>query len=536
MESIGTYDFIIVGAGSAGAVIANRLTEQSDWRVLLLEAGASSHPYSRIPVSFGLLIDHPSANWRYRSQPEKGTANREIPVPRGRLLGGSSAINGLVFVRGQPLDYDTWGQLGNRGWSFNDVLPIFKRMEHYEHGADELRAQGGPLRVSEATDDGPLYDAIRAAAKELGIPPNSDYNGASQEGIVRTQTTISNGVRMSTARCYLYPIQNRSNLHIETRAHTRKILLDGKQCTGVQFEQGGQIREALASKEVIVCAGGVASPQLLELSGIGQPELLKSYGIEIKHELTGVGEHLRDHILARIQFHVRRPQLSYNKRMQGLGPAWQVLRYVFQKRGFMSLPSAPMLAFLKTREDMETPDVQMHIVPYAVKNPKKRQLHKFPGMTVGVYQLRPESLGSIHIQSSDPHHQPAIRFNFLSDPIDRNAMISGVRLIRRIMDTKAMLDIRGDEFSPGSKIQSDEEILDYIRSNSETAYHPIGTCRMGNSPGSVVDDRLRVHGLSGLRVADGSIMPTMVSGNTNAACIMIGEKASDLIKEDNRVN
>ncbi len=527
-----SFDFIIVGAGSAGSALANRLTENGRWRVLLLEAGARSHPFSRIPVSFGLLIDHPTANWRYSSQPEKTTANRRIPVPRGRLLGGSSSINGLVFVRGQQLDYDTWRQFGNRSWSFEDVLPVFRRMEHYEHGADELRAQGGPLRVSKATDDGPLYDAIRAAAKELGLPHNPDYNGVTQEGIVRTQTTISNGIRMSTARCYLDPVRKRPNLRIETDAHACKLVLEGKHCTGVVYGQGGRTVEATAGRDVILCAGGIASPQLLELSGIGQPDLLRSHGIEVVHELPAVGEHLRDHINARIQYHMQRPELSYNKRMQGIGPVWQVLRYVFQKRGFMSLPSAPMLAFLKTREDLETPDVQMHIVPYAVKNPKKRQLHKFPAMTIAVYQLRPESQGSVHIQSSDPHEQPAIRFNFLTDRIDQDAMTGGFRLIRKIMATDAMQTVRGDEYSPGAEVESDAEILDYIRQNSETAYHPIGTCRMGPGPDAVVDDRLRLHGVSGLRVADGSIMPTMVSGNTNAACIMIGEKAADFIRQD----
>ena len=260
-----SYDFIIVGAGSAGSVLANRLTEKSQWRVLLVEAGAKSHPYSRIPASFGLLIDHPTANWRYSSQPEEGTANRRIPVPRGKLLGGSSSINGLVFVRGQQLDYDTWGQLGNRGWSYDDVLPTFKKMEHYEHGSNELRSQGGPLRVSEATDEGPLYDAIREAANELGIPHNPDYNGASQEGIVRTQTTISNGVRMSTARCYLKPVEKRKNLRIETGAHTQRVLIEGSKCTGIEYKSNGKLVRANASKEVIICTGGVASPQLMEL-------------------------------------------------------------------------------------------------------------------------------------------------------------------------------------------------------------------------------------------------------------------------------
>ena len=526
------YDFIIVGAGSAGAALAHRLSENPRWRILLLEAGAPSHPFSRVPVSFGLLIDHPTANWRYSSEPEEFTANRRIPVPRGKLLGGSSSINGLVFVRGQPLDYDTWRQMGNPGWSFQDVLPVFRRMEHYEQGADDLRSEGGPLRVSEATEKGPFYDALRAAARELGLTHNPDYNGATQEGIVRTQTTISRGVRQSTARCYLQPVRNRPNLRIESRAHTRRLVLDGTRCTGVVYRQGERTVEAHASREVIVCSGAVATPQLLELSGIGRPDVLGSHGIEVTHALSGVGENLRDHINARIQFHAQRPELSYNQRMKGIGPAIQVLHYLFRQRGFMSLPSAPMLAFLKTSPHMDTPNVQMHIVPYAVKNPKKRQLHDFPGMTIAVYQLRPESLGSIHIKSPDPAEHPAIRFNFLSDPIDQDAMINGFRLIRKIADTEAMRSVLRDEYSPGADTRSDEEILDFIRSTAETAYHPIGTCRMAPAPAGVVDERLRVHGLSGLRIADASIMPTMVSGNTNGACIMIGEKASDLLKED----
>ncbi len=530
-------DFIVIGGGSAGAALVNRLTENGRWSVLLLEAGRASHPYAMIPASFGLFIDHPGVNWRYFSEPEEGTAHRKIPVPRGKMLGGSSSINGLVFVRGQPLDFNSWAQFGNRGWSFDDVLPIFRRMENFEQGGDGFRAEGGPLHVSEVPDQSPLYDALFAAAREIGIPKNPDYNGASQEGICKTQVTIRNGRRMSTAHCYLRPAGKRPNLRIMADTMVHRLLLDGSRCVGVAYEHKGEMVEVHAGKEVIVSAGGVASPQLLELSGIGDPDVLKRHGIEVRHALDGVGDNLRDHMNARIQWRITKAGLSYNERMRGLGKAREALRYAFSRRGFLSLPSAPLLGFFKTRPELDMPDIQSHLVPYTIKNAKLRQLHDEPGMTLACYQLRPESLGSIHIRSPDPRAQPAIRFNFLSDPLDRQTMIDGVRLLRRLAGAKAMDPIRGEELSPGTAVSSDDEILAWIRENAETAYHPIGTCRMGPAGRkTVVDDRLRVHGLSGLRVADASIMPTMISGNTNAASIMIGEKASDMIKEDHGVS
>lgn len=526
------FDYVIVGAGSAGAVLANRLTEDGKAKVLLVEAGKASHPYSRLPASFGLLIDHPGANWRFLSEPEPGTNNRQIPVPRGKLLGGSSAINGLVFVRGQPLDYDTWAQMGNRGWSYDDVLPLFRRMETYESGSGEHRGSGGPLRVSVVPDKNPLYDALFAAAEHAGYRRNDDYNSRDQEGIVKTQATISRGRRMSTAFCYLAPAMRRPNLKIVTEALTREIVLDGRRCTGIRYERGGQVTEVRARREVLVCAGGVSSPQLLELSGIGNPEILKAHGIEVRHALPAVGENFRDHIAARIIWKVKVPAVSYNHRARGLRLLREVVHYLASGGGFLSLPSAPILAFLKTRPELATPDVQMHFVPYSVKDPKRRKLQTFPSMTVACYQLRPESLGSIHIRSSDPKAQPAIRFNFLSDPIDRQTMVDGFRMMRRIVEAPPMDPYRGEEFSPGPDVNTDDEIIAWMRAKSETAYHPVGTCRMGPGPNAVVDERLRVHGIEGLRVADGSIMPTMASGNTNAACIMIGEKAADMVRAD----
>jgi len=527
---VNSYDYVIVGAGSAGAVLANRLTEDGRTRVLLVEAGSSGHPYSRLPVSFGLLIDHPGANWRFRSEPEPGTNNREIPVPRGKLLGGSSAINGLVYVRGQPLDYDTWAQMGNRGWSWDDIAPVFKRMEGYEQSGSPERGRDGPLRISVVPDRNPLYDAIFAAAEEAGYRRTADYNGYEQEGIGKTQATIGGGRRMSTAHCYLAPAMKRPNLDIVTGALTEKVVLEGRRCTGIVYESGGRKVEARAGRAVILSAGAVGTPQILELSGIGRPSVLQAAGLAVQHELAAVGENFRDHIAGRIVWKVKVPGVSYNDKARGLGLAREIVKYLALGGGFLSLPSAPIVAFLKTRADLQTPDVQFHFVPYSVKNAKERKLQTFPSMTVACYQLRPESLGSIHIRSADPKAQPAIRFNFLADHIDQQAMVAGFRMMRRIINSKALDAYRGEEFSPGKDVETDDQILGWMRQYSETAYHPIGTCRMGPGPNAVVDDRLRVHGIEGLRIADASIFPTMPSGNTNAASIMVGERASELIR------
>ena len=533
-EMTAEVDFIIVGAGSAGAALASRLTESGRHRVLLLEAGAASHPYSRMPASFGLLISDPAANWCYKSTPEEATANREIPVPRGKLLGGSSSINGLVYVRGQPLDYDTWAQRGNRGWSYDDVLPIFKRMENYEHGSDDMRAQGGPLHVCESYDQSPLYEAIFRAGEAVGIRRNPDYNGADQEGFVRTQTTIKNGIRQSTAVAYLDPARKRENLKVVTGALATRLILEGKRCVGVAYRVANSEEvEVRAGREVIVSCGGVAAPQLLELSGIGRPDVLKPLGIEVKHELPAVGENLRDHINARMVWRLKQRGMSYNERMAGLIPrGWQFLRYLTTRRGFMAMPSAPLLGFLKTRSELETPDIQVHVMPYVIRDAKRRLLHDWPGMTMTCYQLRPESLGTIHARSADAREHPEIRFNFLSDALDRQTMTDGLRLIRKVAEAAPLDPLRGEEVEPGNGATSDEDLLNHVRNTANTAFHPVGTCRMGPGADCVVDARLRVHGIAGLRVADASIMPTMVSGNTNAAAIMIGEKASDMIRED----
>ena len=527
-----SYDYIIVGAGSAGCVLANRLSENGRFRVLLLEAGPKTHPLSRIPISFGLLLDNPAANWCYRSEPEDNTAHREIPVPRGRTLGGSSAINGLVFVRGQPLDYDTWAQLGNRGWSFEDLLPVFKRMESFDGGEDEFRGRTGLLRVSENDDESPLYDALFKAGQQVGLPHNPDYNGADQEGLCKTQVTVYKGRRMSTAHCYLRPAQKRPNLRIEHSALSQQLLFDGKRCTGVRYARQGQIHEAHAGREVILSAGAINSPQLLELSGIGNETILREHGIEVRHHLPGVGENLRDHIAPRLKWHITQAKVTYNDRARGLGLGREALRYALKRKGFLSIPSGPVLAFFRTREGLESPDIQLHFVPFLIGNLKKRTLAKEPGITIPCYQLRPESTGSIHIKSESPTTHPAIRFNFFSAALDRETLLAGVRFTRRLIEMPAMEHLRGAELAPGKDVQTDDELLDWMRATAETAYHPVGTCKMGQDPMAVVDEKLRVRGIDGLRVTDGSIMPTLVSGNTNGACIMIGEKAAEMILQE----
>ena len=523
------FDYIVVGAGSAGSVLANRLSADPKHRVLVLEAGRESHPWSRIPIGFAKLIDNPAANWLYSSEPDAGSGNRRIPIPRGKLLGGSSSINGMVFVRGQSQDYDTWAQLGNRGWSYREVLPIFRDMESYQgDGDDEYRGRSGPLKVTENNETGPIYDKLIQAAGEVGIGYTKDYNGASQDGIGMTQTTIRNGRRMSTAFCYLDQARGRPNLTIQANALTECLLFEGKRCVGVRYNINGQPHEARAGREVIVSAGSINSPQLLELSGIGQPERLQGLGIEVRHALKGVGENLRDHYSPRMKWSIL-PSLglTYNDKARGLGLVWQALQYGLTKKGLLGIPASPIRAYVRTRPGLDAPDAAISWIPFL--STANFKMAKQSGVTAITNILRSESTGSIHVSSKAPNAPPAIRFNFLSAQLDREVTLEAMRITRRIMTAPAMQGIATDEIAPGVNIQSDDELLDWVRNNAETTYHPVGTCKMGSDPMAVVDDQLRVHGMEGLRVADASIMPTLTSGNTNAPSIMIGEKASRMV-------
>ena len=524
------YDYIIVGAGSAGCAVANRLSKNHQNNVLLIEAGRASHPVTRLPASFALLIDNPLANWRYRSEPEESTGNREIPVPRGKLLGGSSAINGLVYVRGNKLDYDTWAQMGNTGWSYDDVLPFFKKMENYQGELSEIRGGDGPLKVSEVTDRNPIYDGLFKAAEENKIPVNKDYNGDDQEGISYTQTTIYKGERMSAKIAYLSPIKSRKNLTIITDSLVTRLLFEGKQCVGAEVKNKNKIIQYSAAKEVILCGGAINSPQVLELSGIGDRLILESKGIELIHELKGVGENLRDHLAPRLVYNITKPGIAYNDKARGVNLIKQVFKYVFQRDGFLTLPSAPVIGFFKTRKELAAPDIQVHFIPYkVVLKDGKRTLGKEPGITCTVNQNLPESKGSIHIKSNDPEEFPSIKYNFLSSQLDKDTLVAGVKLIRNLMKTESMKEFVNDEIQPGFEISTDDDILEFIKNKAETVYHPSGTCKMGFDQNAVVDKNLKVHGIKGLRVADASIMPTLVSGNTNAVCMMIGERCADFI-------
>ena len=525
-----TYDYIVVGAGSAGAVIANRLSANARNTVLLLEAGPAGHRWSRIPIGYAKLITNPAANWLYTSEPEASTNGRKLPVPRGRLLGGSSAINGMAFVRGQAQDFDTWAQMGNHGWSYADVLPYFKRMESYDSGDDAFRGRGGPLRVTNPEPRDKLFTALIEAAGEIGIVHNPDYNGATQDGIAMSQATIAAGRRMSTARCYLEPILQRANLRIETGALTETLVLEGTRCVGVRYSVGGDLREARAAREVVVSAGTINSPQLLELSGIGQPERLRDLGIEVRHALPGVGENLRDHYAPRTRWAIGAKGITFNDRGRGLGLVWQALRYAALGQGLLGSVAAPIRAFVRSREGLEAPDVLLGWVPMLTEpGPKGPRISRQSGVTCYAHPMRPESKGHIHITSSDPRRPPAINFNFLSSPIDAEVTARAVRIARAVMTAPAMAPMRVTEIAPGAVRTTDDEILEWVKGAAETTYHPVGTCKMGSDAMAVVDAQLRVHGLAGLRVADASIMPTLTSGNTNAPSIMIGEKAADMV-------
>ena len=528
------FDYIVVGAGSAGAAVAYRLSESGKYTVLVLEAGRESHPWTRIPVGFAKLIQNPAANWLYSSEPDAGSGGRRIPVPRGKLLGGSSSINGMVFVRGQKQDFDIWAQLGNRGWSYDDVLPVFKAMESYKGDGDEgYRGHDGPLKVSESLESGPLYDAIIEAGRQVGLPSPKDYNGATQEGIVMSQTTIRKGRRMSTAHCYLDPARDRPNLTIQANALTERLIVEGGKCLGVRYTVNGWEHEALVNHEVVVSAGAINSPQLLELSGIGQAERLKELGIAVHHDLRGVGENLRDHYAPRMKWKVP-PELglTYNDKAKGLGLVVQALKYAFTEKGLLGMTAAPLRAFIRTREGLEAPNAVIGWAPFLIG--ENYTLAKESGVTAFTHILRSESTGSIHATSADPKTPPEINFNFLSAQLDRDVTVEGMRFLRRIMTAPALQGIATDEIAPGIDIDSDTELLDWTRQNAETTYHPVGTCKMGpdGDPMAVVDHRLRVHGIKGLRVADASIMPTLTSGNTNAPSIMIGEKAARMLLED----
>jgi choline dehydrogenase-like flavoprotein len=523
-------DFIVVGAGSAGCAVAARLSEDPATRVLLLEAGGEDrNRWIHIPLGFGKTFADPSVNWCYETEPDPGASNRRVFWPRGKVLGGSSSINGMVYIRGQAEDFDHWRQLGNTGWSFEDVLPYFRRSEHQTRGADAFHGTGGPLCVSDVAKH-PICEAFVAATTELGFPRNDDFNGASQDGVGYHQTTTRNGKRCSTAVGYLRPAMQRANLRVITEALTEKIVFEGRRATGVTFLQNGRAITAHAAREVILCGGAVNSPQLLMLSGIGPQEELAGFGIPVVRHLPGVGKSLQDHYSAPIKLRCKLPITVNDVMLSNARKLKAGLEYYMLHRGPLSMISSPAALFARTRPELASPDVKISISPFSAERPQDG-LHRFSGFTSIAYQLRPESRGEIKLKSPDPCDAPAVYPNYLATETDQRTIVAGLKLIRRILATSRMQALIDAEFQPGPAVESEEELLDYARRRGGTVYHPTSTCKMGNDPLAVVDAELRVHAIAGLRVADASIMPTVVSGNTNAATIMIGEKVADMVRQ-----
>jgi choline dehydrogenase len=532
MRDLGRFDYIIVGAGSAGCVLANRLSENGRTKVLLLEAGGPDlNPWIHVPLGYGKLFRDRSVNWLFESEPQEHLNNRRIMQPRGKVLGGSSSINGLVYMRGQREDYDHWRQLGAVGWSYEDVLPFFRKAERQCRGGDAYHGADGPLPVSDQCEPHPLCDAFIAAAQEAGHPRNDDFNGATQEGAGYYQTTSRRGVRVSAAVAYLNPARRRTNLAVVTHAHATRLLFDGRSAVGVEWRRSGETWRAHADGEVICSAGAIGSPHLLQLSGVGDPDLLRAHGVDVVHPLRQVGENLQDHLQVRIVYECTRP-ITFN---DDLKSAWRTLavglRYLLERKGPLTVSAGYAGGFFRTDPALATPDIQVHFINFSTSK-MGDALHRFSGFTASSCQLRPQSRGHVRLKSPDPFAAPAIDPNYLAAEADRSANVAGVKLLRRIMGAPAISPFVKSEREPGSSITSDADILAYCRQAGSSLYHPTCTARMGEDPDSVVDSRLRVRGLDRLRIADGAVMPNVISGNTHAAIVMIGEKAAHMILED----
>lgn len=530
-----TYDYIVVGAGSAGCVLANRLTEDGKRSVLLLEAGPrDTNIWIHIPIGYGKTMFDPIYNWKFDTEPEPGMQGRKIYWPRGRTLGGSSSINGLIFIRGQAEDYDAWAKLGNTGWSYKDVLPYFIKSENNQRGANAYRGDKGPLYVSDIGEKHPLVDAFIDASASLGIPRNDDFNGRTQEGAGYYQLTTRRGLRGSTAKTYLKPARGRQNLHVETDAHATRVIFEGNRAVGVSYRQNGKEITARVRREVLLAAGAIQSPQLLQVSGVGPADLLHQHGIPVVVESSGVGENLQDHLQIRLIYKCTRP-ITTNDALRTLwGRSWMGLNWALFRRGPLAIGIQLGGMFTKALKSSATPDVQFHFGTISADVAAGKP-HPFSGFTVSMCQLRPTSRGHVRIKSPDSMVAPAIQPNYLTTQYDCDVMLAGTKLTRELMAAAPMARYVAEEYKPGSGVQTDEELLEFVRGYGQTIFHPVGTCSMGQGPDSVVDERLRVYGTVGLRVVDASIMPLLVSGNTNAGAIMIGEKAGDMIREDDRL-
>ena len=531
-----TFDYVIVGAGSAGSVLASRLSEDPNVTVCVLEAGPWDwHPFIHIPAGFMYTLVNPRVNWLYTSEASEWTGGRRIAAPRGKTLGGSSSINGHIYNRGQRMDFDGWAQRGNRGWGYADVLPYFRRTERRVGDADEtFRGRDGNLPITDLEWRDPICDAFIEGAVQMGIPRNRDYNGTMQAGVSYVQRVIQNGRRASAARGYLHPAMSRKNLTVRTHAHATEIVFDGKRAVGVRYRKGGRDgapMEVRAAKEVILSGGTVNSPQLLQVSGIGPAPLLQSLGIEMRHALPGVGENLRDHYAPRFVARVKGAE-TINERSHGLKLVGEVLKYAIARKGILSLNPTLVYVFWKSDERVDNYDLQLTFTPASYKEGVQSTLDDFPGMTIASWQQRPDSVGYIRVRSADPFEHPVIQPNYLVAESDRQVLLAGMKLARRLLASPALSKFYDREEFPGPQVQSDEELLGAAKQRGTTTFHLMGTCRMApdSDPTSVVDDQLRVRGLLGLRVVDASVMPTMPSANLNASVLMIAEKAADMIR------
>jgi choline dehydrogenase len=523
-------DFVVVGAGSAGCVMAARLSEDPATRVVLLEAGGQDdNRWIHIPLGFGKTFADPTVNWCYETEPDPGANGRRIFWPRGKVLGGSSSINGMVYIRGQHEDFDLWRQMGCSGWSATDVLPYFKRAEHQVRGPDDWHGTGGPLVVSDVPDKHEICEAFIRACNDLGYRSNDDFNGAAQDGVGYHQTTTTNGRRCSTAKGYLHPVMDRPNLRVITGALAQRVTFAGKRATGVDFTQFNLPFTVRVRREVILCGGAINSPQLLLLSGVGPQAQLAQHGINVVHHSPGVGQAMQDHYSAPIKLKCRYP-ITVNDVMQSnLKKLRTGLEYYLLRRGPMAAISAQVALFARTRPELATPDIKMSISIFSADRPQDG-LHPWSGFTIIVYQLRPESRGEIRLKSANAQDAPAMMPNYLATETDRRTITDGLMLGRRLLATPHLQHYITEEFLPGPSVVTDAQMLEHARNTGGTVFHPTSTCKMGIDTMAVVDPELRVIGIEGLRVVDASVMPTVVSGNTNAATIMIAEKAADLVR------
>ncbi|MCE4224346.1 NAD(P)-binding protein [Methylobacterium sp. C25] len=531
---IAPFDFIIVGGGTAGCVLANRLSEDGRHRVLMLEAGPRDRsPWIHLPIGYGKTMFHKTLNWGFYTDPEPTMKDRRIYWPRGRTLGGSSSINGLIYVRGQPEDYDHWAALGNAGWSWKDLLPYFIRSEHNTKGAGPAHGGDGPLWCSDIEHKHELIEAIIAGAGELGVKRTTDFNAGDQEGVGYYQLFTRKGWRCSSAVAYLRPAEGRSNLRVETDAHATSLILEGSRAVGVRYRQNGRIIEARASREVILAAGALQSPQLLLLSGIGPAAELQRHGIAIEKELPGVGENLQDHLQIRLMYKVAKPITTNDDLRSVFGKARIGLQWLLTRGGPLAVGINQGGLFTRVMPGPGTPDVQFHFGTLSADMAGGAP-HPWSGCTFSVCQLRPESRGTVTLRNVDPFEAPVMRANYLATETDRRCTIEGMKFARRLASTGPLRELLTEETKPGPAIEGDEGLLDFARASGATIFHPSGTCKMGDDPMAVTDTRLRVHGVGGLRVVDCSIMPTLVSGNTSAPVVMIAEKASEMILADTR--